>query len=499
MPYKIQLNPMELKNQEQRNYIKNLLDRNINQPVFSKNSRFVDNMYDVTLTHTILRASAVKAGQPGYHIVSNNNHGEGGTSTIYPITYDMFISDNGAFTYVQPNPPRVAKVQYADISRADEAHALKNKLDHEYEQSKDGHLNAGLPVFARHPLGVDERGIKHIKIEAFLLMNTMPGVELFALLSCMFNPQNRLTSHFRFLMTFELLDAFYNQVVHLKKSHGDLKPENMLFNDSVNADLNAINTCPYVPQKKINIIDFEGSEYFNVSRQHVIFTPEYAAPEIKSLPIIDGKRRCPAMSNEKTDLFSIAIIIAHFWGVDQEDLPYVIDSQFQGAISARYRSYFIDEPTSFESSILAPIYAAIKCMTLADPAQRWTLEQSNVFFKDIFARYNQQRVLATPVRLERPDSIVFDNCSAMGGTSTPYTPMNPTPFTPITPALFIPITPVLATPAPVAVIDDQDVIVISRDNPRLFFAPVRQQGAGVERVAPVVNENLNVGCGCVIM
>ena len=484
----LDIDPMKIEGEEACELLKRLFERYQDVHVFSRHEKFrLDKTY-VQLTKTVLRASS---NQAEYHVLANRPLGSGGSSKIYSVESDMFVSAaQNAVTYNTPNPPRVVKYQYVTFSSDEDVdQKARNKWTHEYEQSRDGHLDAEIPLFKIHDLRGHTKGVDKYGIEMFLPMNRMPGIEFFSFLSWVLEPQSRVTSYFRFLLTFELLNKFYGQVARDKKVHGDLKPENMMFAMNIEGDyekfvLNGgLSNDTLIPQWQINMIDFEASEYFNVPRKFFSCTKNYAAPE--TLVMLDDVKKVPkptypAVSDEKLDLVSIAIIIGIIWGLHPNEVKTLVSPAFSTLLVNRTHLFFSDESEAFCSSILAPIYTAIACMVNPNPSKRWNLEQSNMFFEDLFAHYNQRFLFksvsrTTPVP-ERPDSVMFeggadDQCSSHQGEETLQC-------------------------TPVSMVSDQDdqddIIMLDRKSPIKFFEP--QPG----RKATVRPEAYEVTCGCII-
>jgi len=113
--------------------------------VFSRYETFKVGDTDVQLTKTVLRAPTNQEDQTEqakYHIISNDPLGSGGSGTVYAVEWDMFGSADHVVTYAKPNPSQVVKHQFLPFPSGDKDIAqAKNKLNHEYEQSKDGHLD----------------------------------------------------------------------------------------------------------------------------------------------------------------------------------------------------------------------------------------------------------------------------------------------------------------------------------------------------------------------
>jgi serine/threonine protein kinase len=433
------LDPMNAQSRTACALLTDLFKKHQDHDVFSRYETFKLGSTDVQLTQTVLRAPTNQADQSKYHIISNRPLGNGANGTVYAVELDMLVSADHVVTYARPNPSQVVKRQFVPFSSdEDSVQKSKNKWNHEYEQSKDGHLDAEVPLFKVH----GQRGM-----EMFLPMNRMPGIEFFDFLGTVLEPRSHVSSYFRFLLTFELLNSFYEQVVRYKKVHGDLKPSNMMFAMNVKGSyktfvLNGgLRHNAHIPRWKLNVIDFEGCEQFDVPRKFFSCTDQYAAPEtlimanrLKTVP----NPIYPAVHDEKLDLASIAIIIGVIWGLVPSDAKKLVTLDDPALMLEQLtRLCFDDEPEAFSASFLAPIYAAIACMIDPDPAKRWNLEQSNMFFEDLFARYNQKAFFkpvsaVTPEVTASPDSVAFewiaDNYGSQKATGDESTKCSPLPM-----------------------------------------------------------------------
>lgn len=431
------LDPMNTQSRTASALLTCLLKKYQHHDVFSRHETFKLGDTDIQLTRTVLRAPSEQADQTKYHILANQPLGSGANGTVYAVDSDMFASAKNVVTYTKPNPSQVVKRQFVPFLKdSNYFEVAKNKWNHEYEQSKNGHLDAEAPMFKIHGL----RGM-----EMFLPMNRMPGIEFFDFLRAVLEPQSHVSSYFRFLLTFELLNKFYEQVVHQEKVHGDLKPDNMMFAINVQGSYEAfvlnggLSHTATIPQWKLNMIDFGGCEQFDVPRKIMCFTSDYAAPETLAMSDqlkSDPDPVYPPVHDEKIDIFSIAIIIGIIWGYVPSDTKKLVALDDPALMLEQLtRLYFADEPAAFSASFLAPIYAGIACMIDPNPATRWNLEQSNMFFEDIFARYNQ-KVFFKPVADAKsearpsPDSVAYEwladtYCSqkATGEESRKYSPL----------------------------------------------------------------------------
>jgi len=411
------IDPMKIEDKKSEDLLIHLLEIEKDRLLIPKSRAFKIEFelesYCIDLTKTLVRASSNEEGLNVYHIISSDLLGSGKHAKIFSVESDMLVSfEKKTLVHIKPNQPLVLKYKAETIcmhSTAQvnfEIQAFQKLCTHEYEQSKHGHLALEEPHF-RYSHHLDQyTGEKKLHMEAFLLMNKMPGIELFDVLLHLLDVKSQVTSYVRFLLTFNLLHTFYNQVVKHKQVHGDLKPENIMLEIPGQEDYKSfvldggLSNNLAVPQFKMNIIDYEASYFWGATRNRLVCTPDYAAAEIFK----HQDATCapyPAVLDEKIDLVSVAIIIGIVWGL----VPYQLKALDVSALPREFlynqmNKYFKNESEAFSLSFLAPIYAALLCMINPKVDERWTLEQSNMFFEELFTRYMQHArtsVLVSPL------------------------------------------------------------------------------------------------------
>gem|GEM_PF-6514920 len=493
----LEIDPMTINNDEARTLLGHLFQEYQKTDVFSQHEWFELASDDVCLrlTKTVLRAPNQQSDQTRYHIISNHALGRGSNGTVYPIEVDMLVyRDEHASIVIdhhKPNPPQVVKYKRVSSALHEVIQGHINRWEHEYKQSTNDHLNAELPVFSIQKIELDSRTAKY-SMEMFLPMNRMPGIEFWSFLFYILNPQCHVSLDFRFSLTFELLDKFYEQVVRNKQVHGDLKPENMMFEmdiDHHDYDMYVLKgglaKHKPVPRCHVNVIDFESSEQFDVPRTFFRYTEMYAAAETRAM--VDNIKKYhdkiyPAVHDEKTDMVSIAFVIGIIWGAMPDNIKKIVPEEHHSQIVKQLiELYFSDESEACQALCLTPIYAAILCMIDPDPVKRWNLEQTNMFFEDVFARYYQQQVLIKPTSNTinhfniRPDSVMSEGM--------PYDcPDKPESGEET------------AECSPVSILDEAEVlndVIVCERNPYFFVKPEPQY------VAKAVGEE-HTGCGCIL-
>lgn len=390
------INPLRIKNNDDANFMDGFFKHHQNIPAFLKNRNYTYNNHTVRLSHTVLRVQDAQH----YHVVSNTELGRGAYSVVYPIKMDMRFSDEGVYIYDKPTVPIIAKIQ-STSGIADQLDYFKNKLLHEYEHSKAGHLNAEMPVFIEDVFSKTAYESEFCEITSIMVLNRIEGIEFFDLLRIIM-AQNNVSCYLRFILTLELFRAFNEQVFQKNIIHGDLKPENLIIigGEGTTPDtfvaINDLSNKNFVPAWKLNVIDFEGAEHLGINRSRLIVTGAYTAPEtLLAAKQPYSSQGYPSVDDEKTDLFSVAQIIACVWGLLPQETALLTDKQKYSALLFQRRPLFANESKIFNTSLLPSIYSAIACMTHKDPAMRWSLNQSLAFFEKTLNRYNHLEFVGT--------------------------------------------------------------------------------------------------------
>lgn len=445
----ITFNPLNLNpNKEQYNFLSSLFGeaddkesylflKGVDYPYHDNKDQFI-----VRFTHTLLRIH--NEDHPyQYHILANEALGSGGHGTVYPILKSMALTDDETCVYNEPVTPLIAKMQSIKGSKA-EVERFAKKMLNEFEHSKDGHLNAQEPMFIRKARSQNVNKPELYDVVGAMVMNRMMGIEFFDLL-VIFMEMSDIACSLRFLLTFELINAFNEQVFKENKVHGDLKPENIIIIGGDGLTLNNfvqrndLKNKNYVPAWKMKTIDFEGAHFLGKKRDFSLLTgtPCYMASEAHTAEVVD---------DEKLDLNSLATIMALLWGAEMDNKTnciYFPDKQ---------KALFDAEPVLLKESLVPAIYAAIGCMRHKDPNLRWGLKQSLAFFENIAEAYHHLMFIGT-----LPDiaelNLIKRSDSVMDELTHEFNPLgvNPNQSDPIT-----------ISPTAVNEIEDNDLIRVRK-------------------------------------
>ncbi len=229
---------------------------------------------DIRLSHALLRLNL--PNRPLSYLVIGPEIGVGTTGRVHAICGSIRPApiSSSALTVYPEHQMRVLKVQ--DILNAEQRELYKKET---MALRFATHLKATSLHLVNHRL-------------AFIVMNRMPGEELFDFMDRDF--KNRfLTNRDRLLLTKAMLRAYYTQVYQKNLVHRDIKPENILVLKTSNGLF------------MVNFIDFAFAKIgiaTNDSIEHK-GSPDYASPEA----VLDEP------TNTSSDLYAIGIILALLW------------------------------------------------------------------------------------------------------------------------------------------------------------------------------------------
>lgn len=416
----IQLDPTNLGNDENYALMRELFNTYKMQQAFSKDTTYILDDKGITLTNTILRLPNTESESASYSIVSNKALGAGSFSTAYPIQYNLLVSPQGTFTYNTPNPQTSVKIQSKTLTDA-AFNKLKLQVNNEYKHSKNGHLNAQPPIFVHNDAGVDAENIHYNAVEAYLIINLMPGIELFEFINTVI--LNKVVSiNFRLMLTLELLRTFQRQVVLKEKAHLDLKPENIIIDTETSSNkvdiTNNLTNKNNTTQCTMNIIDFESCSDLHEPRDIFIRSEVYSAPEIRTQKRDPISGKYPPIDDHRYDMHGVGVSAGLFWNIKQRSLKVLHDDRCRRKFVYNHKIYLpAHEQNSFAIYTFAQACQAIAMMAHPLHDTRWTIDESILFFESLQEKYN------------RPDSAfemdkIFRTKTDDGGSTAESTPNN---------------------------------------------------------------------------
>ena len=321
--------------------------------------------------------------------------GTGGAGTVvYDIAKSVELtpaleSQQGG-SYTQLQPPRVVKVQQKQ--RAD-------YVQREYEKSqKAEHLGVQEPI-------VETSG------RSFIVMNKLPGRELFNIINDDLQGFRRLTIIERMELSCKILEMIKKQVVDKSIVHYDLKPENII------VDLG--------PPMQVNIIDYGFASQVGEETR--------LRGTLAYIPLENYENAFKA-ADTKTDSFAAGRILQEIWGA--RDSSYSLQWKPSHALKRQYKhdpipflpeldqsvlKLFGSNPSEHVQSSMQGIIMVTQFLQHKTPSERLSIEDALVRMYRIYNAYLQpnkssKSLVVQPGRFA-PASVSVDTPKRRSGVS----------------------------------------------------------------------------------
>jgi serine/threonine protein kinase len=354
----ITIDPLQIDSVEHRRLLNLLLISNKMRLVWKHDIIFHVLEESIQLTNTILLKKLTNR-QVSYHVISNEVIGQGKFGKVHVISCTFSLLDNG-LVKIESAKPLIVKITHINyIYRTPEK--MHDVVTKEYNACKIvTHLQPELPVF--------------VDSSAYLVMNKMPGIELFDLLVEINQIKNPLLWKFRLILTNAILQTFKKQVLDYKIAHLDLKPENIIVDIG---DLRLLKDSNFVIPKniEINIIDYGLSVKFGEYVNKILGTKGYISPEMEKSRIV--------VKDEKADIFAIGTILKILWGFLDEHKVYSTDNLNPEKIQQVYSFLFSSQEQYFSIDTFTEISQTIKKMINLNAEERFSLRVVIAVFSKI--------------------------------------------------------------------------------------------------------------------
>jgi serine/threonine protein kinase len=236
-------------------------------------------------------------------------------------------------------------------------------LQNEYELTKRAdHLSIKQPTLLK------ASSTSHLSLT---VMDELPGRELFAIIQDDLNGIKVLTTKQRFELSQSLLIALKEQVTSKEIVHRDIKPQNI-----------------FVDMKgpiAVNIFDYGLALDAKKQDGRAKGSPGFIAPELFIYP---------SKASDKTDVFSMARVIALLWGLDMGKGSYNLGTNFNiyCSLSPEQRlEGLFNGINDLNSQKKDTIRSVLLSMLETDPTARFSLEQAT---NDFPSFENESKVLA---------------------------------------------------------------------------------------------------------
>lgn len=297
--------------------------------------------------------------------------GEGTYATVYNIDESMTAS-NIAFSPSGYKQPHVVKIQHHCLCNGGTClkHNPLRLLENEYQMSlKATHLDIHSALFS------------HANMVSYTIMNKLPGVELFQVISKDWEKNSSLTLQQRLELSLVLLESAKKQITDLNMIHFDIKPENVMVDMS---------TTPIT----LNFLDFAFGQQIPMGEKGIITDKHggskgYAAPEVMLSP-------SAYLATPAADLFSLMKILMLIWGM--------VDSSYDDSPLSVYKLY-LRKPQKLDklfSHIPADqrvllcqlgldilIKASLTKGLARNPAERGTIDEAILTYQQFLELYKQ--------------------------------------------------------------------------------------------------------------
>lgn len=246
--------------------------------------RFLDNT-EFTFTRKVIARSR-KNGKKGlrYESISHKRKfgGEGGFGEVIRIQRTLAFYED---SYRVKKEGKDGKRRMVKFQRHEEKHNSLSVLNKEYDLSnRAGHLHIKPPTVVNDPSNPELS-------TSYTVLDQIPGCTLDKIIDRDINGKHRLSIKQRLELSHALLAALKKQVTKKGIIHRDIKPENIIVHLG----------SPII----VKTIDYGLSMDINKPDGQSPGTPMWAAPEVVT---------SPDSVSSKTDIYSMARVIALLWG-----------------------------------------------------------------------------------------------------------------------------------------------------------------------------------------
>lgn len=343
---------------------------------------------NVVLSHRIVcRPSESDSDNPlRYEVLAMKKEsllGSGTFGAVYPVLATIMIDEDSRLIY-KTHKNRVIKASDVGDIEQKEIAEKENVL---------GRLTPHLrPKELSRSKGYEDEYGENIPERVLGVMARQPGKNLKAMLPTL----KTLTARQRVELTYEILKSYQNQLSKPKIVHRDLNYGNVML-----AIENGLIT--------VNFLDLGLSQHDTTGDKYEQGSYLYTAPEsIRS-----------HIANERSDMFSLGMLIAHVWNVNEN---FGLPNDFNDFIAMKcHPDYKIDLAGLFDGvddvadDVKLSIKALITFLTKTNPAERFSLDLAVMGAYDIRYLYFKglegsvevdllmPPILATEIELEAPN------------------------------------------------------------------------------------------------
>lgn len=347
--------------------------------VFAKNIkhtfRYCDPKTNIPVTRSVILSNDVIRRprnriptEVRYEVVENKNKiGEGGFSQVFGIMCTLAVQYNQII--VKKNKQRVVKVQ--KYNKAD-LEDLANEVE---LTQKANNMHMKKPAVVK--TGVNE-------YKGYLVMRRLNGTNLYSVITQLYRNELDLTTHQRLTIIIKLLTQL--KALHANGIiHRDLKPDNVM------VDLNT---------GELEIFDYGLSKADGIDDAGIILgTLGYIPPEAYA----------NKGTNSKSDIFSMAVVIAMLWYADEPG------KEPEDVIDYKFNHIFQDEKIDLTDSEKNEILTTLKNMSKNERDERYTADEALCKFIDIREDYVNRKIdemAANKPKLYRLENGLFVNNTA---------------------------------------------------------------------------------------
>lgn len=279
-----------------------------------------------------------------YEVVDESNlFGEGGYSQIYKIKCTLAI--DGDTVIAKRKKARLVKVQKHDNGELPDLFK-ENELTR-----RAGDLHMKFPVIQKLANNL------HV---SYSVMRRISGKELFDFINDICDGRVHITTEDRINISINLLIILAD--LHAKKIiHRDIKPENIIINPKT---------------LDVTFIDYglsKNVETFDIGER--VGTPGYSPIESFS----------GGGTNEKSDVFSLAIVIGLLWSAEPPD------ATITGTLDYQFSKIFSEGNIDLDRSEKTQMVAILKKMTNNFRDERCSVTVALKAFKEILKSYQQRK------------------------------------------------------------------------------------------------------------